>query len=439
MVIATAGASATNHTTKTRAVMYQSASCTMDVCDDEGTMLTLKDIEAAQETIRDAIDLTPCKYSGFLSRLTGAQIFLKLENLQNTGSFKIRGALNKLSALTPEERRRGVIAASAGNHAQGVARAAQQLGIHATILMPEATPITKVEATTVAGAEVILQGETFDDAMRVARSLAAERGLTMIHPFDDTAVIAGQGTIGLEMLQQLPELGAVVVPVGGGGLISGIAVALKSVRPGLRVIGVEADQAASAVLSRQAGRVMELGAIKTIADGIAVKRIGELTFALMEHYVDDLVTVSDEDIAAAILIYMERIRVVVEGAGAASLAALVSHKVPLDSVCTGVVVSGGNIDVQMVAKIIEKGLVRTDRLLRITVELLDVPGALGRLSTLLGRLRANILQISHDRLTSDLPLDRAFVDISLDTRNREHQREIMQALDQAGYAPRRKD
>jgi threonine dehydratase len=431
--------SSTEYTAARKAAKYQSPGRTVDAGDDEGMMLTLKDIEAAQETICDAIDLTPCKYSGFLSRLTDAPIFLKLENLQITGSFKIRGALNKLSALTPEERRRGVIAASAGNHAQGVARAAQQLGVHATILMPEATPITKVEATKLAGAEVILRGDTFDDAMKVAHSLAAERGLTMIHPFDDPAVIAGQGTVGLEMLQQLPELGAVVVPVGGGGLISGIAVALKSLRPSLRIIGVEADQAASAVLSRQAGQVIELGAIKTIADGIAVKRIGDLTFALMEQYVDDLVTVSDEDIAAAILIYMERIRVVVEGAGAASLAALVSHKVQLEGVCTGVVVSGGNIDVQMVAKIIEKGLVRTNRLLRITVELLDVPGALGRLSTLLGQLRANILQISHDRLTSDLPLDRAFVDISLDTRNREHQQEIMQALDKAGYVPRRKD
>jgi threonine dehydratase len=411
----------------------------MDARDGEETMLTLNDIEAARQRIGATIGLTPCQYSGFLSRLTGAQVHLKLENLQNTGSFKIRGALNKLSTLSPEERGGGVIAASAGNHAQGVARAALQLGIRATIVMPESTPITKVEATKFAGAEVILRGETFDDAMRVARSLATERGLTMIHPFDDPAVIAGQGTIGLEMLQQLPELGAVVVPVGGGGLISGIAVALKSLRPALRVIGVEADQAAPAVLSRQAGRVMELGVIKTIADGIAVKRVGDLTFALMQQYVDDLVTVSDEDIAAAILIYMERIRVVVEGAGAASLAALVSHKVKLDGVCTGVVVSGGNIDVQMVAKIIEKGLVRTNRLLRITVELLDVPGALGRLSTLFGQLRANILQISHDRLTSDLPLDRAIVDISLDTRNHEHQQAIMQALDQAGYAPRRKD
>jgi threonine dehydratase len=402
-------------------------------------MLTLKDIEAARQTVADAIRFTPCQYSGFLSHLTGAQVHLKLENLQNTGSFKIRGALHKLSTLSPVERRGGVIAASAGNHAQGVARAAQQLGIHATIVMPEATPITKVEATEFAGAEVILQGGTFDDAMNIARSLAAERGLTMIHPFDDPAVIAGQGTIGLEMLQQLPQLGAVVVPVGGGGLISGIAVALKTLRPTVRVIGVEANQAASAVLSRQAGQVIELGAIKTIADGIAVKRIGDLTFALMQQYVDDLVTVTDEDIAAAILIYMERIRVVVEGAGAVSLAGLVSRKVALDGVCTGVVVSGGNIDVQMMAKIIEKGLVRTDRLLRLTVELHDVPGALGRLSTLLGQLRANILQISHDRLTSDLPLDRAIVDISLDTRNREHQDEVMQTLDRAGYVPRRKD
>jgi threonine dehydratase len=406
---------------------------------DEGEMLRLKDIQAAQKTIHKAVDLTPCKYSGFLSQLTGAEIHLKLENLQKTGSFKIRGALHKLSALTPEERRRGVIAASAGNHAQGVALAAQTLGLRATILMPEATPITKVEATQFSGAEVILHGDSFDDAMAMARAMAAERGLTMIHPFDDLAVIAGQGTIGLEMLQQVPRLEAVVAPVGGGGLISGIAVALKTLCPTLRVIGVEADHAASAVRSHQAGQIVELSAIKTIADGIAVKRVGDLTFALMERYVDELVTVSDEDIAAAILLYMERIRVVVEGAGAASLAALVSHKVQLDGRCTGVVVSGGNIDVQMVAKIIEKGLVRTDRLLRITVELLDVPGALGRLSTLLGRLRANILQISHDRLTSDLPLDRAFVDISLDTRNREHQQEVMQALDQAGYAPRRKD
>lgn len=285
----------------------------------------------------------------------------------------------------------------------------------------------------------MLQGETFDDALRIAHGLAAERGLTMIHPFDDPAVIAGQGTIGLEMLQQLPELGAVVVPVGGGGLISGIAIALKALRPTIRVIGVEADQAASAMLSRQAGHVVGLSASKTLADGIAVKRVGELTFALMERYVDDVVTVSDDDIAAAILIYMERIRVVVEGAGAASLAALVSRKVALNGVCTGVVVSGGNIDVQMVAKIIEKGLVRTNRLLRLTVELLDVPGALGRLSTRLGQLRANILQISHDRLSSEVPLDRAIVDISLDTRHRAHQEEIMQALEQAGYAPRRKD
>jgi threonine dehydratase len=402
-------------------------------------MVTLNEIQAAQHMICGAIDLTPCKYSGFLSRLTGTEIHLKLENLQKTGSFKIRGALTKLSSLTPEERQRGVIAASAGNHAQGVARAAQKLGVRATILMPEPTPITKVEATKFAGAEVILQGDTFDDAMDVARTLARERSLTMIHPFDDAAVIAGQGTIGLEMLQQLPGLVAVVVPVGGGGLISGIAIALKELRPTIRVIGVQADQAASAVLSRRAGQVMPLTAIKTIADGIAVKRVGDLTFALMERYVDDLVSVSDDDIAAAILIYMERIRVMVEGAGAASLAALVGRKVALHGVCTGVVVSGGNIDVQMVAKIIERGLVRTHRLLRITVELLDVPGALGRLSTLLGQLRANILQISHDRLSSDLPLDRATVEISLDTRNREHQQQIMRALDKAGYVPRRKD
>src|SRR6266511_671752 len=199
-------------------------------------MVTLKDIQAAQEMIGDAIDLTPCKYSGFLSRLTGAEIHLKLENLQKTGSFKLRGALTKLGSLTPEERQRGVIAASAGNHAQGVARAARRLGIHATILMPEPTPITKVEATKFAGAEVILQGDTFDDAMDVARRLARERKLTMIHPFDDPAVIAGQGTVGLEMLQQLPRLRAVVVPVGGGGLISGIAIALKELRPTIRVI-----------------------------------------------------------------------------------------------------------------------------------------------------------------------------------------------------------
>ena len=405
----------------------------------EAPMVTLPDIQAAQETIHEAIALTPCRYSGFLSRLTGADVHLKLENLQNTGSFKIRGAFNKLSALTAGERSRGVIAASAGNHAQGVARAAQQLGMYATILMPEPTPITKVEATKSAGAEVILQGETFDDAMGLAQSLAHERGLTMIHPFDDPAVIAGQGTVGLEMLDQLPELGAVVVPIGGGGLISGIAIALKEQRPTIRVIGVQAEQAASAVLSRQAGHVVELTGIKTIADGIAVKRVGHLTFPIIERYVDDLVTVNDDDIAAAILIYMERSRVVVEGAGAASLAALISRKVNLNGTCTGVVVSGGNIDVQMVAKIIEKGLVRTGRLLRITVDLLDVPGTLGRLSTRLGQLRANILQISFDRSTSSLPLDRATVEISLETRNREHQQEILQTLDEAGYAPRRKD
>jgi threonine dehydratase len=305
-------------------------------------MLTFQQIQAAQETIGHAIDFTPCKYSGFLSRLTAAPIYLKLENLHKTGSFKIRGAINKLSSLTPEERRRGVIAASAGNHAQGVASAAQQLGVHATILMPEATPITKVEATTFAGAEVILQGESFDDAMRVARSLAAERGLTMIHPFDDPAVIAGQGTIGLEMLQQLPELGAVVVPVGGGGLISGIAVALKSLHPTLRVIGVEADQAASAVLSRQAGQVTELAAIKTIADGIAVKRVGDLTFTLMEQYVDEIVTVSDAQMVAAMRWLWAECNQLVEPAGAAVIAALQAgavdigaHTHPVALICGG--------------------------------------------------------------------------------------------------------
>ena len=395
--------------------------------------VTLATIEAARERIGDAIHLSPCQLSHYLSEHIGLPIFLKLENLQRTGSFKERGALNKLLTLTDEERRRGVIAASAGNHAQGVAFHATRLGIRSQIVMPQATPLVKVVSTRGFGAEVILHGANYDEACEEALARCLQQGMTFIHPFDDPVVIAGQGTIGLELLEQIPDLEAVVVPIGGGGLIAGIACALKERNPKIRAIGVEPEKLPSMLRAREAGRPITLAPQATIADGIAVRRAGDVTLPLVSRYVDEIVTVDDEEIASAILMLLEQEKTLAEGAGAAALAALLQTKTNLRNRRTAVLVCGGNIDVTLLAKIIERGLVKDGRQLRIRVYLLDRPGALFQLTEILARERANIVETIHNRSYYGVSLAETVIDVTLETRGAGHITSISHALSEAGF------
>ncbi|HEY7878737.1 MAG TPA: threonine ammonia-lyase, partial [Gemmatimonadaceae bacterium] len=342
-------------------------------------MPTLIDIRAASERIHDSIVFTPVTPALALRDLVPSALFLKLENLQRTGSFKDRGALNRLLDLTPAECRRGIVTASAGNHAQAVAYHGARLGIPVEVVMPEHTPLIKVANTRRFGAGVRFHGATLSDAMVEARRLETEEGRVLVHAFDDERVIAGQGTIGLELLEQLPALSAVVVPIGGGGLISGIAIAIKEQRSGVRVYGVEAAAAASALASRRAGHNVPIETSETIADGIAVKRVGERTFPLIERYVDDIVAVDEQQIASAVHLLLERQKVLAEGAGAAPLAAMVAALLPIDERdVVAIVVSGGNIDVNLVERIIDRGLVADGRLALLAVTVRDRPGQLAR-------------------------------------------------------------
>jgi threonine dehydratase len=395
--------------------------------------VTLASIEAARERIGDAIHLSPCQLSHHLSERIGLPIYLKLENLQRTGSFKERGALNKLLTLTAEERSRGVIAASAGNHAQGVAFHATKLGIRSQIVMPQATPLVKVVSTRSFGAEVILHGANYDEACEEALARCTQQGLTFIHPFDDPEVIAGQGTIGLELLEQVQDLEAVVVPIGGGGLISGIACALKETNPKIRVIGVEPEKLPSMLRAREAGMPITLAPQATIADGIAVRRAGDLTLPLVSRYVDEIVTVDDEEIASAILMLLEQEKTLAEGAGAAALAALLQSKTDLRHRRTAVLVCGGNIDVTLLAKIIERGLVKDGRQVRIRVYLLDRPGALLHLTEILAQERANIVETIHNRSYYGVSLAETVIDVTLETRGATHITVISHALAEAGF------
>ncbi len=395
--------------------------------------VTLSSIEVARVRIGDAIHLSPCQLSHHLTERTGLEIFLKLENLQRTGSFKERGALNKLLTLTEAERRRGVIAASAGNHAQGVAFHAAKLGIRAQIVMPEATPLVKVVSTRGFGAEVILHGANYDEACEEALRRCEQQGLTFIHPFDDPVVISGQGTIGLELLEQVPDLEAVVVPIGGGGLIGGIACAVKERNPRVRVIGVEPENLPSMLRAREAGAPVTIASQATIADGIAVRRAGDNTLPLVMRYVDEIVTVDDEEIASAILMLLEQEKTLAEGAGAAALACLLQGKTTLSHQRTAVLVCGGNIDVTLLAKIIERGLVKDGRLLRIRVYLLDRPGALLQLTEILAGERANIVETIHNRAYYGVSLAETVIDVTLETRGATHITAISQALREAGF------
>ena len=389
-------------------------------------MPTLADIQAARERTRGEIVLTPCTRSLVFTDLVDADLHFKFENLHRTGSFKERGALNRLLHLTEEERATGVITASAGNHAQAVAFHALRLGIPATVVMPETTPLVKVQNTRRHGATVILHGQRFSEAIEESRRLQAERGLVMIHAYDDDLVIAGQGTLGLELAEQVPDVAVVVVPIGGGGIISGTALALRSLKPEVRFVGVEVEAAPSAYLSRQAGRIVEVETSETLADGIAVKRLGDRTFPIIEEHVGEIVVVGEEEIARAILLLLEREKTVVEGAGASTLAALLSGKVrvaPHEKVVA--VLCGGNIDVNMVSRIIDRGLVDDGRLARLRVTVRDRPGSLARLTELVAKAGANVLEVAHQREFADISVGEVEIVMHLETRGRDHVEELL--------------
>jgi threonine dehydratase len=396
-------------------------------------MITLADIRTARKTIGDSVFLSPCAYSETFSRRTGNKIFFKLENLQMTGSFKERGAVNKLSSLTAEERQRGVITASAGNHAQGVAYHATRLGIRSKICMPIGTPLIKISSTKSYGAEVILFGNNFDEASEEAERLRKAENLTFVHAFDDDAIIAGQGTIGLELLEQQPDLEAIVVPVGGGGLIGGIACAVKETNPRIKIVGVETARIPSMKAALAAHAPVTLPPAATIGDGIAVRRAGDRTLPLVSKYVDEIVTVDEEEIANAILLLLEREKTVAEGAGAAPVAALLNHKTSLQGLRTAVVISGGNIDVNFLSRIIERGLVKDGRLVRLRLRAPDQPAALYKVLGLIADLRANVMNIVHDRSHYGVPLGESAIELTLETRGRDHANEIIAALQTSGY------
>jgi threonine dehydratase len=400
-------------------------------------MIGLSEIQSALGRIRDSIRVSPCTPSEALSELTGNAIFLKLDNQQRTGAFKERGALNKLLTLSKQERERGVIAASAGNHAQGVAYHAGRHRIHARILMPLPTPLTKVSATRSYGAEVILHGTNYDEAYEKAIEQSRQEELVLIHAFDDDSVIAGQGTLGLEILQQRPEIDAIVVPIGGGGLIGGIACAVKETNPRVQVFGVQPAKIPSMKAAVAQGKLVTLDAAKTIADGIAVRRAGERTLPMVQRYVDDIVTVEEEEIANAILLLLEREKTLAEGAGAAAMAAVLNRKLPLSGKRVAVLVCGGNIDVTLLARIIERGLVKDGRLVRLRVHLPDYPGALHRLTGLLAEHRANIVETAYDRAYHGVNLGDTAIDITMETRGPDHIAELIGALTGAGYAHER--
>ena len=400
-------------------------------------MPTYAAIQEAAQRIRDGVIETPCTRTRAFRDLAPGNHYLKLESLQRTGSFKDRGALNRMLRLTEAERARGVVTASAGNHAQAVAYHGGRLGISVTVVMPETAPLIKVTNTRGYGADVIQVGTILDDAAAEVQRLAAEEELSIIHAFDDEDVIAGQGTMGLEILEQVPDVSVVVMPVGGGGMISGIACAIKEIKPDVRIIGVEADAAASAKASRDAGEVVKIAASDTLADGIATKRIGEITYPLIERYVDELVSVGEEEIAAAILLLIEREKTVAEGAGAVGLAALMTGSVTLSETDRAVLLlSGGNIDINMISRIIDRGLVFDGRLVRLAITVKDRPGSLAGLTRAVVDMGANVLETYHRRAFADISVGDVGIVIQMETRGREHVIEIVHRLEDLGHEVR---
>ena len=394
--------------------------------------MQLHDIEAARARIQDQIELTPCAYSATLSAMTGAEIFLKFENLQFTASFKERGALNCLLQLTSEEKRKGVIAMSAGNHAQALAYHGKRLGIPTCIVMPRFTPNAKVEQTRVHGAEIILHGSVFDETLAFTRVLVEERNLTLVHPFDDERVIAGQGTVALEVVEQVPDLQMIVVPIGGGGLIAGIATALKGRRAEVAVIGVQMERFAS-VYDEFHQHTSAQGLQATVAEGIAVKVPGENTLPLIKEHVDDVLLVSEEQVEQGIFSLLEIEKTVAEGAGAAALAAVVANPDRFAGRRVVLVVSGGNIDMMTLSSVVQRGLVRSHRLVRLKVEIPDVPGALGELTRVLGELDSNIVDIVHQRAFGASSVKATQVELVLQMRGEEQVEQVVAELVSRGY------
>lgn len=400
-------------------------------------MIGLEDIEQARVRIREVVVDTPCLPSRTFSEELGVQAWFKYETLQLTGAFKVRGAYNKISALP---RPKGVIAASAGNHAQGVAFSAAQAGVPSTIVMPKTTPLIKIENTRRLGGQVVLAGDIFDEAYEEARRLEAAEGLVFVHPFEDDQVIAGQGTIGLEILEQAPEAEALVIPIGGGGLISGIATAIKETRPSIKVYGVQTEAAPAMAESFRAGRVVVCPAARSVADGIAVKRPGERTFEYIQRYVDDVVTVSEGEIRAAIIHLIETGKTVTEGAAAATLAAVTGKKIPgLEGRQVVMLLSGSNIDTALLGHIIDRAMAENHRLVRFRTHVPDRPGALAELLTVIGRHGGNVVRIQHDRVFMHGGFWEAQVDLTLETRNQEHIQDLKAAMTERGYAVGRLD
>ncbi|GAA0211880.1 threonine ammonia-lyase [Halobaculum roseum] len=397
-------------------------------------MLSYEDVLAAREHVDQVAVRTPLNRSFSFSELTGADVRLKLENTQRTGAFKIRGAMNRIAALTEEERERGVVTASAGNHAQGVALAATRAGVDSTIVMPKYAPVSKVEATKRYGGDVVLHGIDYDEAQAHAHEIEREEDKVYLHAFEDELVMAGQGTIGLEIAEQCPEVDTVVVPIGGGGLIAGVATALKGALDDVRVVGVQAAGADSAARSVREGERVELEGVDTVADGIAVREVGEHTFPYIRERVDEVVTVDDEEIAEALTLLLERSKTVVEGAGAVALAAVLEEKFEYEEGETIVpALCGGNIDMNTLITVILRGLVRMGRYLKISLELKDRPGELERVASIIAREDANVYALSHDRTSRDIAVDAADLEIELETHGHDHAAEVVAALEEAGY------
>lgn len=394
-------------------------------------MLTLDNVYRASYVLRDVVRKTDVLHAPKLN--ARSDIYLKTENLQITGSFKVRGSYYKMSRLTAEEKARGVVACSAGNHAQGVALSAKENGIKAVICLPDGAPISKIEATKSYGAEVCLVEGVYDDAYKKALSLRDEEGYTFIHPFDDEDVIAGQGTIALEIADQLPDVEAVIVPIGGGGLISGIAYTIKSINPSVKVYGVQAQGAPSMYRSVKDHEIEELASVSTIADGIAVKKPGELTYDICSRYVDEIVTVSDDEISAAILALMEQHKLVTEGAGAVAVAAAMFDKVDIAGKKTVCLLSGGNIDVTILSRVIKRGLLMSGRTCQLMIELVDKPGQLKNVSRIIADLGGNVISVHHERANEGSDVNGCYLRIMLETRNFEHIEEIKQALIDFGF------
>lgn len=398
-------------------------------------IVTLESIKAAANILDGQIEATPMRHSRTLSEITGADVWIKFENLQFTAAFKERGALNKLSKLTDKEKRMGVIAVSAGNHAQGVAYHAQRLNIPATIVMPVTTPFNKVQHTRDYGARVLLEGNTFDEASVYAATVRARDGLTFIHPFDDRDIICGQGTVALEMLQAVPDLDTLVVPIGGGGLISGMATAAKALSPDIQVVGVEAAMYPS-MHTEINGLTNTIKGGATIAEGIAVKKAGGLTAKIVREIVDDILLVEEEHLERAITLYADVEKTIAEGAGAAGLAALLAHPARFSGRKVGLVLCGGNIDTRLLASVLTRALVREKRLTNIRIIGDDRPGLLGLVSKIIGDSGANIMEVAHNRIALDVPAKGAEFDILIETRDAQHTQEVIDVLGQAGYPPR---